>query len=187
MDIIVINNKGVLKTSPFHIRFSMFKTLNPVNSEIKVYVNENYIPIQVKLTKEGDIYFPNSDSNDKFTPSAETIKLFNLNSGKNKIEFELFTTFFYSSNTMSASIYLWDSSNKIVISDIDGTITRSDVLGVILPTIGIDWTQKNIVKLYRDIERNGYKIIYLTSRAIGESLLTRNYLQSLSQGFIFLI
>ena len=33
-------------------------------------------------------------------------------------------------------IYLWHHTDKIVISDIDGTITKSDVLGHILPVIG---------------------------------------------------
>lgn len=35
-------------------------------------------------------------------------------------------------------IYLWDSNSKIVISDVDGTITKSDVLGQILPIVGKD-------------------------------------------------
>ena len=33
-------------------------------------------------------------------------------------------------------IYLWKETDKVVISDIDGTITKSDVLGHILPVIG---------------------------------------------------
>ena len=37
-------------------------------------------------------------------------------------------------------IYLWKNTDKVVISDIDGTITKSDVLGHILPVIGKIWT-----------------------------------------------
>ena len=33
-------------------------------------------------------------------------------------------------------IFLWRQTDKLVISDIDGTITKSDVLGHILPVIG---------------------------------------------------
>lgn len=186
MDIIVINNDGLLKSSPFHIRFGIFKTFNPLNSDVKVYVNENYIPIQVKLTMEGDIYFPKSDSDDKLIPSDSDLRSLNLKSGKNKIDFELHTNCLFSTNIISSFIYLWDSNSKVLISDIDGTITRSDILGLILPQFGIDWTQKNIIKLYTDVVRNGYKIIYLTSRAIGETFSTRNYLYSLTQGNILI-
>ena len=31
---------------------------------------------------------------------------------------------------------MWEQSTKIIISDIDGTITKSDVRGMILPMIG---------------------------------------------------
>lgn len=64
-------------------------------------------------------------------------------------------------------IYLWDYNDKIVISDVDGTITRSDVLGHVLPRVGKDWSQPNTVELYKSIQANGYKMLYLTARAIG--------------------
>jgi len=45
----------------------------------------------------------------------------------------------------------------------------------------MDWSQKDIVKLYTDIQNNGYKIVYLTARAIGEADATRNYITTLKQ------
>ena len=47
------------------------------------------------------------------------------------------------------SVYLWDYHDKVVISDIDGTITRSDVAGQVLPLVGMDWTQNGVVR-HRD-------------------------------------
>lgn len=38
-----------------------------------------------------------------------------------------------------------------------------------------------MAKLYTDICRNGYKIMYLTSRAIGQADSTRYYLQGIKQ------
>lgn len=52
-------------------------------------------------------------------------------------------------------IYLLRWSERIVISDIDGTITKSDVLGHIIPAIGGTWAHTNIVDLYRRIQNNG--------------------------------
>jgi len=47
--------------------------------------------------------------------------------------------------------------------------------------IGRDWTHLGVAKLYTDICRNGYKIMYLTSRAIGQADSTRDYLKGINQ------
>lgn len=83
---------------------------------------------------------------------------------------------------MLSSIYLWDYNEKIVISDVDGTVTKSDVGGHVLPRLGIsDWAHDGIAKLYTDIRSNGYKIVYLSSRAIGYAEATKDYLKRIVQ------
>jgi phosphatidate phosphatase LPIN len=47
--------------------------------------------------------------------------------------------------------------------------------------IGRDWTHLGVAKLYSDIVANGYKIMYLTSRSVGQADTTRNYLNSVVQ------
>lgn len=42
-------------------------------------------------------------------------------------------------------------SDKIVVSDIDGTITKSDVMGHIAPVIGVQWAHSGVVQLYNRI------------------------------------
>ena len=73
-----------------------------------------------------------------------------------------------SSSSCSAFVYLWNHDVEIVVSDIDGTITRSDTLGHVLPAFGRDWTHGGVAHLYSDIRRNGYNLLYVTSRAIGQ-------------------
>ena len=68
----------------------------------------------------------------------------------------------------SARIFLWNYYDRIVISDIDGTITRSDVFGQLLPLVGKDWSQSGVTGLFTNIERNGYRFMYLSARAIGQ-------------------
>lgn len=58
---------------------------------------------------------------------------------------------------------------------------RSDALGHVFTMIGRDWTHLGVAKLYTDICRNGYKILYLTSRAIGQADSTRYYLKGIKQ------
>lgn len=74
------------------------------------------------------------------------------------------------------NIYLWDISDKIIISDVDGTITKSDLGGHVLPKIGFDYCQNGICEMLNRINSNGYRIVYLTARGIGQSSLTRKYL-----------
>lgn len=64
----------------------------------------------------------------------------------------------------------------------DLLIIRSDALGHVFAAIGRDWTHLGVAKLYTDVCNNGYKIMYLTSRAIGQADSTRDYLKSISQG-----
>ena len=47
--------------------------------------------------------------------------------------------------------------------------------------LGQDWTHLGVAKLFTDISRNGYKIMYLTSRAIGQADSTREYLKGIHQ------
>jgi phosphatidate phosphatase LPIN len=60
-------------------------------------------------------------------------------------------------------------------------LSRSDALGHVFTMIGRDWTHLGVAKLYTDIARNGYKIMYLTSRAIGQADSTRDYLKGIKQ------
>ena len=51
-----------------------------------------------------------------------------LKEGANDVVFSV-TTSYQGTTRAEASIFLWNYDDKLIISDIDGTITRSDVLG----------------------------------------------------------
>ena len=78
-------------------------------------------------------------------------------------------------------MFLWDCDKPVVVSDIDGTITKSDALGHVFTLMGRDWTHLGVAKLYHDIAKNGYRLMYLTSRAIGQADITRDYLRGINQ------
>ncbi|CDS01254.1 hypothetical protein [Sporisorium scitamineum] len=112
--------------------------------------------------------------------TSDQLKSLNLRKGSNSITFSV-TSSYSGVATCSARIFLWESNHKIVVSDIDGTITKSDALGHVFTMIGRDWTHIGVAKLYTDIARNGYRIMYLTSRAIGQADSTRDYLKGIRQ------
>ncbi|CAH2246088.1 phosphatidate phosphatase LPIN1 isoform X2 [Pelobates cultripes] len=107
--------------------------------------------------------------------SSDQLKSLKLKSGLNDVVFSV-TTQYQGTCRCEGTIYLWNWDDKIIISDIDGTITRSDTLGHILPTLGKDWTHQGIAKLYHKVSQNGYKFLYCSARAIGMADMTRGYL-----------
>ena len=85
------------------------------------------------------------------------------------------------------SVFLFNWSDKLVVTDIDGTITQSDIkvtvtfpkpklhplqipntIGKVarnvLPRLGITAHHVGVVELFHKLHECGYKIIYLTAR-----------------------
>ncbi|XP_058469594.1 phosphatidate phosphatase LPIN1 isoform X1 [Solea solea] len=107
--------------------------------------------------------------------TSEQLMSLQLQEGPNEVVFSV-TTQYQGTCRCQGTIYLWNWDDRIIISDIDGTITRSDTLGHILPTLGKDWTHQGIAHLYHKVSQNGYKFLYCSARAIGMADMTRGYL-----------
>ncbi|KAF0971845.1 hypothetical protein FDP41_010068 [Naegleria fowleri] len=78
-------------------------------------------------------------------------------------------------------IFEFSPHDKIVVSDVDGTITKSDLMGQVYSRMGKDYTHPGIAKLFQSIAENNYKFIYLSARPITMAQLTREYIQSIYQ------
>ncbi|QCE07010.1 Lipin [Vigna unguiculata] len=113
-------------------------------------------------------------------PTNEQIASLNLKDGQNLVTFS-FSTRVLGTQQVDAHIYLWKWNARIVISDVDGTITKSDVLGQFMPLVGKDWTQSGVARLFCAIKENGYQLLFLSARAIVQAYLTRNFLFNLKQ------
>ncbi|KAH8682476.1 Lipin/Ned1/Smp2-domain-containing protein [Xylariales sp. PMI_506] len=123
-------------------------------------------------THAGD---PNRNYAKTLRLTSDQLKTLNLKPGENAMSFTV------NRATCQAFMYLWRHDTPVVISDIDGTITKSDALGQVLNMIGRDWTHAGVAKLYSDIAANGYNIMYLTSRSVGQADTTRAYLHGIMQ------
>ena len=55
------------------------------------------------------------------------------------------------------------------------------MLGMLFPMFGKDWSHKGVTHLFTDIMNNGYKMLYLTSRSLGQSQMTKDYLKGVKQ------
>jgi len=113
-------------------------------------------------------------------PSAEQLKSLKLRPGCNAVRFTVHSSL-QGKQELTASIYLLSEKERLVISDVDGTITKSDVLGHIYPRVGVDWSHAGVTALHSSITQNGYQLLYLTARGIGMATTTREYLSSVRQ------
>ncbi|XP_027091402.1 phosphatidate phosphatase PAH2 isoform X2 [Coffea arabica] len=114
------------------------------------------------------------------TPTSEQLASLNLNGGRNSIVFT-FSTPMLGKQQVDARIYLWKWDTRVVISDVDGTITRSDLLGQFMPLVGVDWSQTGVAHLFSAIKENGYQLLFLSARAISQAYNTRQFLLNLKQ------
>ncbi|KAI9282043.1 Lipin/Ned1/Smp2-domain-containing protein [Umbelopsis sp. AD052] len=112
--------------------------------------------------------------------TSDQLQSLKLKKGVNTISFSVNSSY-QGTATCVAKIFYWQHNTQVVISDIDGTITKSDALGHVFTMIGKDWTHNGVAKLYTDIHNNGYQLLYLTSRAIGQADYTREYLKKVEQ------
>ncbi|XP_017891870.1 phosphatidate phosphatase LPIN2 [Ceratina calcarata] len=136
----------------------------------------------IKIPKERRSYYECAEKYRKtLRLSSAQIASLDLKDGANEVVFSV-TTAYQGTTRCKCHIYKWKWDDKIVISDIDGTITKSDVLGHILPIVGKDWAQSGVAQLFTKIMNNGYKLLYLSARAIGQAKVTREYLKSIRQG-----
>ncbi|KAK9466469.1 Lipin/Ned1/Smp2-domain-containing protein [Lipomyces arxii] len=132
----------------------------------------------VGLTGAGDVSRDNINYVKTLRLTSDQLKSLDLVSGPNPISFSVNG----GRAVCSARMFYWRYDSPIVISDIDGTITKSDALGHVLTMIGRDWTHAGVAKLFTDINMNGYNLMYLTSRSVGQADSTRHYLHGIEQG-----
>ena len=97
------------------------------------------------------------------SPSSEQLRALQLKEGSNTICFRV-NSEWQGTQLLTANIYLFSPLAKLVISDVDGTITKSDVLGQMLPRVGVDWSHLGVTALHQCIAVNGYQMVYLTAR-----------------------
>ena len=113
-------------------------------------------------------------------PSSLELEKLNLRDGCNAVKFQVGTSL-RGRVEVSCRVYLWPCDAVLAISDIDGTITKSDVIGHIAAYFGKDWTHEGLCSLYSKVAENGYRFVYLTARSVTQTEATRKFLENVVQ------
>lgn len=97
---------------------------------------------------------------------------------------------------LDASLFVWHATDSLIVSDIDGTITKSDINGVLDTVVREAYTHvhRGICKFFTDLVNlspdstshtpavaNTVRFLYLTSRPLSLLHSTRKFLNSLEQ------
>jgi phosphatidate phosphatase PAH1 len=116
------------------------------------------------------------------TPTPEEIELMKLKHGYNTVHFVRRDAKGDIVETVTGHLFVWDSDQKLVLCDVDGTITKTDKIGILKTYMGdYTYTQPGIASLLTAITDNGYKLIYLTARGITHGESTRKFIQHIEQ------
>lgn len=108
-----------------------------------------------------------------------------LDCGRHSITFQTENDF----KKLHGLLYVYKKNDQIVVVDIDGTITKSDIRGhlalfisqILGSNIFINyWSQSHVVELLSKVQERGYKIVYLSSRPYILNKYTRYLIENLA-------
>ncbi|MGB1604567.1 MAG: LNS2 domain-containing protein, partial [Promethearchaeia archaeon] len=140
---------------------------------VEVFVNETKTPLVMTVDENYRCTFHGGALRPDATAAKALGRL--LLPGRNVVRYQL------SGNRalfdIHACIFLWEHTDKLVVCDIDGTVTRSDFLGYSAHLMGYDYTHDGVTDVLNYLHEAGYKILFLTARPITEADRTRHMLQ----------
>ncbi|CAN6327948.1 unnamed protein product [Urochloa humidicola] len=166
--------------NPFRISRSLQRSNSDSSEDIFLDSETVLSPMDEQALDNNKSQSPRKQFVRTLIPTSEQVASLNLKEGQNLVTFS-FCTRVLGKQQVDAHIYLWKWNAKIVISDVDGTITRSDVLGQVMPLVGRDWSHSGVARLFSAIKENGYQLLFLSARAIVQAYLTKNFLFNLKQ------
>ena len=144
-----------------------------------IYVLEN---TTLEIVDSGDVCIMRPDPSPMFTSkefTSKELKDMNLNNGRNEAALIVEDL----GIEIPFAIYLLNQTNSLVITDVDGTITKSDTNhlishGIVIDlSMGYDVYHDGVVELFDKVNKRGYTLIYLSKRPVGENdEKTRDYL-----------
>ena len=140
--------------------------------EVKVYINNERLETlnPLVIMESGKVCFRRKDG--RFRIQSDEWKSVILNKGQNNGKFVVNDL----DIEIDFNVFYYDQNSRFVMTDIDGTITESDIKGHVFPIFGFAADHDFVVELYDKVGQNGYNMVYLTARSMSNDISTRSYL-----------
>ena len=138
-----------------------------------MFVNEKKTPLVMTVDDNYRCTFEGGS----LRPNAAQVKALGglLVPGRNAVRYQL--SGHRALFDIHACMFLWEHTDKVVVCDIDGTVTRSVFLGYSAHIMGYDYTHDGVTDVLNYLHEAGYKILFLTARPITAADKTRHLLQ----------
>lgn len=72
---------------------------------------------------------------------------------------------------------MYSETDRLVISDVDGTLTKDDVGGLVNNYLGKNYLHDGYHDLVNGIVENGYKVVWLTMRSLPMYNFSKKYIR----------
>jgi len=178
-DVIVVrHSNGRLVSTSFHAQLPKLSKQDFMGTRVSLFVNN--IPTGVSMVLDRELICCFDDGS--YRASHSDLESMRLRPGKNTIRYEMIHPCNNDRRyTIRANIHLWNIWDKITVVDIDGTVTKTDVAGFGAEKLGYEYIHSGVCEAVSEISRQGYRILFLTSRAITLAQSTREFLCTIGQ------
>ena len=180
-DVICIRSYRGMSSTEFLAKFQVNTKGSISQDKLKLnfYINKTlcHRVVDAVLGNDGTLNFLTDGGQPHFPPS-ETLELLCLQEGLNEVSCGNNSFGF-----VSFSIFLWETYSRLVIVDIDGTLTRSSVRGYV-ETVFLGtykYIHAGVVSLILFLHKMGLKFVYLTARPWDHMEETRSLLKNISE------
>uniref|UniRef100_A0A6U5CU96 LNS2/PITP domain-containing protein n=1 Tax=Hemiselmis andersenii TaxID=464988 RepID=A0A6U5CU96_HEMAN len=176
-DVVAVRHpSGHTMCSSFHAQLPRLSKVDMMGSRVQLFVNNLPTHILMVLDRDNICCFDDGS----YKPAASELDALNLRPGRNSLRYELIHPLNNDRKfSVKADLHLWMPHDKVVIVDIDGTVTKTDVAGYGAAKLGYEYTHAGVCECVTVIARQGYKVLFLTSRAITLAQSTREFLRSI--------
>jgi phosphatidate phosphatase PAH1 len=207
VDVVAVKHRdGTIRISPFYLRLvkpakvNKFVSINMNGNEIKtnttfeIHKGDRYATFDVKEEYQQYGVWPipskyithellapfKYDATQQFNPCIpppHVVEQLSLHEGLNDMIF----TVEGEPEPIEAKIYVFNETDKLVISDFDGTITTTTLMGHLFLHLGMSYTHPGISDLFTEVANRGYKFLYLTRNNVTNLAKIRTYIQKVRQ------
>ncbi|ETP38512.1 hypothetical protein F442_13915 [Phytophthora nicotianae P10297] len=190
VDIVAVKNMdGKYLTTSWHVSFSWsrFRTsyATGVGDMVRILVNGREMPTKMELFERGRCTFITGG----LIIPPEDLCFADLTEDRpNLVRFEHYQKYTNTVRYVDAKLHLWGPNESVVVVDLDGTLTISDVEGHIrtLRLGQYDFLHAGACDFFTKLHELGMRIVYLTARPLDWASASRTHLENAVQQSISL-
>ncbi|GMF10441.1 unnamed protein product [Phytophthora lilii] len=185
VDIVAVKNMDEqYLTTSWHVSFSWSRFRSSyatgVGDMVRILVNGKEMPTKMELQERGRCTFLTGGV---MIPPGDLVFADLSEEHPNHVRFEHYQKYTNTVRYVDAKLHLWGPNESVVVVDLDGTLTISDVEGHIrtLRLGQYDFLHAGACDFFTKLHELGMRIVYLTARPLDWASASRTHLENAVQ------